>query len=181
MRTLLTALFIFTYLVSCKKTNTSTSLASLNVSPITCDNKGCIGIYEGPEFINRSDVAHQFSNTMAAMVGDQLKVLYRKNQYKKVDFSKIQMSTKGMGSGQVLYSLSIPFISVKEKCDAYTSFDHVGGWNHSPELVKRKEQLSHLLLDGESLSISTLKRTKEGLQEYWIQWKNKELQKKCIY
>ena len=47
------------------------------------------------------------------------------------------MSTKGMGSGNVIYKLSIPFVRVSEKCDAYTSFDHVGGWNHSPTLTER--------------------------------------------
>jgi hypothetical protein len=34
-------------------------------------------------------------------------------------------------------------------------------------------------LKGEELDISKLKQTPEGLQEYWIQWKNKTKQKEC--
>ncbi len=147
---------------------------------ISCTDDSCKGKYKGPEFINGSDVAHQLSNKIAAKVGDQLKALYRKGMYVKVGFSNITMSTKGMGSGQVIYTVYIPFIAVKEKCDAYTSFDHVGGWNHAPALVKRKQQLSKALLKGEHLDISDLKVTLEGLQEHWIQWKNKTLQLDCV-
>ena len=84
-----------------------------------------------------------------------------------------------MGSGQVIYELSIPFIGVIEKCDAYTSFDHVGGWNHTPSLEKRKKELQDALMSGHTLDISPLKSTPEGLQEHWIQWKNKNIQSVC--
>lgn len=148
-------------------------------SDIICDVNGCHGVYQGPEFVNGSDIAHQFSNSMSKDVGVELKKLYDKGVYSKVDFSKIKMSTKGMGSGTVVYELDIPFMRVAEKCDAYTSFDHVGGWNHKPALNARKQQLSKVLLKGESLDISELKVTTEGLQEYWIQWKNKSVQADC--
>ncbi len=146
---------------------------------ISCSENGCEGTYIGPEFINGSDVAHQFSNKMSSSVGDKLKELYHNSVYVKVDFANINMSTKGMGSGNVTYALSIPFITVKEKCDASTSFDHVGGWNHSPALSSRKAQLSKVLMEGEELDISDLKTTPEGLQEYWIQWKNNVTQANC--
>ncbi|MAZ71600.1 MAG: hypothetical protein CMC70_00490, partial [Flavobacteriaceae bacterium] len=120
-----------------------------------------------------------FSNKMSGVVGGFLKKLYRNQQFSKVDFSSIEMSTEGMGTGNVEYFLSIPFIQVPNKCDAFTSFDHVGGWNHTPALEQRKKQLSTLLLPGNTLNISPLKTTKEGLQEYWIQWKNKGLQVDC--
>ena len=116
---------------------------------------------------------------MAHAVGDKLKELYSTGNYCKVDLQKIKMTTVGMGSGNVVYHLSIPFIQVAKKCDAFTSFDHVGGWNHSPALSKRKQELSKALIDGYELDISDLKTTPEGLQEYWIQWKNKELQADC--
>ncbi len=116
---------------------------------------------------------------MSAAVGDKLKELYDKEQYSKVDFSAITMSTEGMGSGEVTYYLKIPFLRVNSKCEAYTSFDHVGGWNHAPELQKRKKQLAPALMTGDELDISDLKRTKENLQEYWIQWRNKEKSKPC--
>ena len=146
---------------------------------IICTQNGCEGFYKGPEFISGSDIAHQFSNKMSNVVGDKLKELYKKGEYSKVDFSNISMTTEGMGSGIVNYKLSIPFISVKEKCDAYTSFDHVGGWNHKPNLSKRKAELSNVFIKGQSLDISSLKTTPEGLQEYWIQWKNKIIQSSC--
>lgn len=146
---------------------------------IICDSGGCYGQYEGPEFSNGSDVAHQFSNTMSAAVGDQLKLLYASKQYVRVDFDKIVMSTKGMGSGQVVYYLKIPFKAVAKACDAYTAFDHVGGWNHKPALAARKRQLSKALMAGDSLAISALKRTPEGLQEHWIQWRHKRVQSAC--
>ncbi len=152
---------------------------SKDKTEIICSKNGCKGFYNGPEFINGSDIAHQFSNKMSNAVGDKLKELYNKGKYSKVDFSNISMTTKGMGSGIVNYKLSIPFVPVKEKCNAYTSFDHVGGWNHKPALSKRKVELSKVLIKGQSLDISDLKTTPEGLQEYWIQWKNKVIQSSC--
>lgn len=146
---------------------------------INCSDVACEGMYSGPEFVEGSDIAHQFSNTMAAKVGNKLKELYNLGEYAKVDFSKIEMSTVEMGSGEVDYKLRIPFIKVKEKCFAYTSFDHVGGWNHKPDLPRRKEELKSVLMKGQTLVISELKSTPEGLQEYWIQWKNKEVQSEC--
>lgn len=146
---------------------------------IKCTDNLCEGTYIGPEFINGSDVAHQFSNSMCWVVGDKLKELYSAKKYARVNFSDIRMTTQGMGTGHVTYSLTIPFEFVGSKCEAFTSFDHVGGWNHTPELDKRKKQLQNALLKGDSLHISALKTTPEGLQEYWIQWKNKDIQAEC--
>jgi hypothetical protein len=146
---------------------------------INCLDNGCEGVFVGPEFVNGSDVAHQFSNKMSGQVGDKLKALYEERKYSKVIFSEIKISTKGMGSGNVIYILEIPFEKVKEKCDAYTSFDHVGGWNHKPALAKRKSELKDVLMEGDKLNISDLKTTPEGLQEYWIQWRNKIKQSDC--
>jgi len=39
--------------------------------------------------------------------------------------------------------------------------------------------LKKAVLSGEELAISPLMTTLEGLQEYWIQWKNKEVQRNC--
>lgn len=146
---------------------------------IECTNDECYGQYEGSEFINGSDVAHQFSNTISKVVGNQLKELFKKGKYSLVDFDKIEITTKGMGSGKVIYFLKIPFKRVKSKCDAYTSFDHVGGWNHKPALEARKKQLEKALMKNQTLYISDLKTTPEGLQEHWIQWKNKITQSMC--
>lgn len=146
---------------------------------IVCDDNGCKGTYKGPEFNSLGDIAHQFSNKMSDYVGKKLKELYNNNVYSKVDLNNIEMSTPGMGTGNVVYSLVIPFIKVQEPCQAYTSFDHVGGWGHSPDLNKRKQELASALLLGDELNISNLLQTKEGLQEYWIQWRNKTYQSSC--
>ncbi|SFT39346.1 hypothetical protein SAMN05216474_0307 [Lishizhenia tianjinensis] len=146
---------------------------------VDCNQDSCYGYYQGPEFIKGDDIAHQFSNTMSAKVGDQLKKLYKEKNYVKVDFNSLKMSTVGMGSGKVTYKLTIPFIKVSDSCAARTSFDHSGGWNHAPALSARKKQLQKALLPGENLDISPLTKTPEGLQEYWIQWRNKTTQAAC--
>ncbi len=146
---------------------------------IECSDESCSGKYTGPEFISGDDIAHQFSNKMSAAVGNQLKALYHEKKYSKVDFTSIKMTTEGMGSGTVTYELSIPFIAVESQCEAFTSFDHVGGWNHAPALERRKKELEGVTMKGQQLMISDLKKTPEGLQEYWIQWKNKTTQSDC--
>lgn len=148
-------------------------------STVDCNNDSCFGYYQGPEFILGDDIAHQFSNTMSAKVGDQLKKLYAEKNYVQVDFTGIKMSTQGMGSGKVTYKLTIPFQKVNDSCAAKTSFDHCGGWNHAPALIARKNQLQKALLPGDQLDISPLTTTPEGLQEYWIQWRNKNTQAAC--
>jgi len=170
-------LLIFFCCFSCTKEANSEEQELKN--EVKCNENKCTGNYIGLEFVNGSDVAHQFSNKMSEVVGDQLKALYRQGKFSKVDFETIHMSTEGMGTGSVIYTLTIPFIPVNERCEAYTSFDHVGGWNHSPNLSKRKQELSGALIEGHQLSISNLKTTPEGLQEYWIQWKNKVVQSDC--
>ena len=55
---------------------------------------------------------------MSAKVGDKLKDLFSEGKYSKVDFEKIEMTTKGMGSGNVIYYLKIPFARVNSKCEA---------------------------------------------------------------
>ena len=149
------------------------------IPEIQCNDSLCFGTYSGPEFIEGDDVAHQFSNAMSKEVGNQLKRLYAEGKYSKVDFDGIEMRTPGMGSDSVRYTLVIPFMRVDRACDARTSFDHCGGWNHPPELIKRKKDLHSALMKGDRLDISKLKQTTEGLQEYWIQWRNKEVQAEC--
>jgi len=166
-------------IVSCINYQKETTNQPVKDHQITCSDDNCHGTYKGPEFVNGSDVAHQFSNTMSTKVGDQLKALYKAGQYSKVDFESIKMTTQGMGSGTVTYYLIIPFVRVEQKCDAFTAFDHVGGWNHAPALSQRKAQLKGALKKGHQLYISDLKATKEGLQEYWMQWQHKVIQNDC--
>jgi len=146
---------------------------------ISCSEAGCKGIYKGPEFNSSGDIAHQFSNKMSYEVGNKLKELYSNQTYVVVDMDNIKMTTLGMGTGNVVYTLDIPFIRVQEPCQGYTSFDHVGGWGHTPALDRRKQELSSALLPGDEFNISKLLKTREGLQEYWIQWRNNKIQATC--
>lgn len=165
--------------LQCKKKTVDDRIL-LQSNDLVCNEAGCKGFYEGPEFINNDDIAHQFSNKMSSKVGEQLKKLYQAKIYSKVHFDHIKMTTTGMNSGQVKYELFIPFVKVESKCDAFTSFDHVGGWNHKPALEERKLQLQKVLIEGDSLNISSLKTTPENLQEYWIQWRNRDFQSDCF-
>ena len=179
MKLLFCIYFIGMFQMSCQTNKKNIETKTQEKKGIECTENGCIGTYSGAEFINGKDIAHQFSNKMSNAVGNKLKELYHEKKYKKVDFSLIKMTTQGMGSGKVIYTLLIPFSSVNSKCDAYTSFDHVGGWNHTPALNRRKKELANVSMKGQDLDISELKKTPEGLQEYWIQWKNKKTQSDC--
>ncbi|TSJ39007.1 hypothetical protein [Fluviicola chungangensis] len=151
-----------------------------------CTDSACSGMYRGVEFVperyidqlklNGTDVAHQYSNKICEYVGKKLKQLYRDSLYSKVDFNHIRISTKGMNgdSNYVEYKVYIPFKRVP-KSQAMTAFDHCGGWGHTPELKKRKFDLlssPNKIVRNKRLWISRLFKTKEGLQEYWIQWQH---------
>jgi len=173
-------LFLFLASSTCISNAKKMDVQTVESHEITCTDSSCFGKYIGKEFVNGSDIAHQFSNKMSKAVGDKLKELYHAKKFSKVDLVNIHMSTKGMGTGNVTYELVIPFVRVGNKCDARTSFDHAGGWNHAPAIKKRKERLIKVVLPGDSLDISPLKTTPEGLQEFWIQWRNNEIQADCI-
>jgi len=142
---------------------------------ISCTENGCSGTYIGPEFVNGSDVAHQFSNHMARRVGEELKALYKQKKYTKVVLGEIKMTTNGMNYiGDVTYSLEIPFESVSDPCEAFTSFDHRGGWGH-----KIKESgVRHTFRNKQNVQLIE-KNTPEGLQEFWVQFQHKDHQSGC--
>lgn len=156
----------------------------------TVSDSAVSGMYRGVEFIhpkfieqyqlNGTDVAHQYSNKICAYVGNHLKKMYLEGKYSKVDFSRIVLSTKGMGSGQnyVEYYVYIPFKRVP-KSQAMTAFDHSGGWGHTPEITQRKLDLKNgkaRIVKNKRLWVSRKFKTKEGLEEYWIQWQHTKYQ-----
>ena len=157
-----------------------------------CSETGCKGTYTGPEFSkNCKDIAHQYSNVITKAVAAKLKELYTSGNYIKVDLDKIKMTTTSVSNkcnqNQTTYTVTIPFVKVSNKCDAMTGFAHCGGWGHTPALDARKQQLLGYIPDGKTenvilgnkLDISQLTTTKEGLQEYWIQWKHRDYQSEC--
>jgi hypothetical protein len=150
-----------------------------------CTENGCYGKYTGVEFVDveymnklgltGTDIAHNYSNLMCKYVGKKLKELYNEKKYSKVDLRRIKMTTRGMGDGDdfVVYSVTIPFVRVKTARQAMTAFDHSGGWGHTPDLAERKRTLlKGRIVKNRKLYISPLKKTPEGLQEYWIQWRH---------
>ena len=125
------------------------------------------------------DTAHRMSNLISGEVGKKLKSLFDKKKYAKVDLKNIRMTSIDMDNlGSVKLEIFIPFKRVKNPCEASTSFDHSGGWDHDPEIEERKKKLLGIAVC-EELEISPLIRTPENFQEYWIQWKHKEFQANC--
>lgn len=174
-------IFLFSAIsvIACQNTastsNIKTEELSENPSIISCDENGCSGAYIGAEYINGLDIAHQFSNKMANQVGKYLKELYQAGTYVKVDLENIKMKTEGLDhTGDVLYELSIPFMSVSDSCLATTAFDHRGGWGHS---ITEKSVLN-TFKSKRKLEYKELK-TPEGLQEFWIQWQHADWQSNC--
>jgi len=163
---------------------------TFNVSiqtPVCTDNK-VYGTYKGVEFVNYAyaaehqltgtDIAHQYSNVISKYVGRKLKAMFIEGNYAKVDLKRIKMTTKGMHDGDhfVEYYVEIPLIRVP-KYLATTSFDHCGGWGHVPDIENRLKKLSMSgIVKNKKLDVSPLYKTREGLQEYWIQWQNTHYQ-----
>ena len=150
---------------------------------IVCNDSFCKVNYSGPEFtIHKGeiiDTAHRMSNLISGEVGKKLKSLFDNKKYAKVDLKKIRMTSIDMDNlGSVKLEIFIPFKRVKNPCEARTGFDHSGGWDHDPEIEKRKKKLSGIAVC-EELEISPLIKTPENFQEYWIQWKHKDFQENC--
>ncbi len=85
-----------------------------------------------------------------------------------------------MGSGNIVYKLTVPYKTIKDNSQAFTSFSQVGGWCYKSTLSYRKAHLQSVILKGEMLNINELKQTSEKPQEYWIQWRNKFIQVDCL-
>jgi hypothetical protein len=150
---------------------------------IVCNDSFCKVNYSGPEFtIHKGeiiDTAHRMSNLISGEVGKKLKSLFNNKKYTKVDLKNIRMTSIDMNNlGSVKLEIFIPFKRVKNPCEASTGFDHSGGWDHDPAIEKRKKQLLGIAVC-EQLEISSLIKTPENFQEYWIQWKHKEFQANC--
>ena len=178
----LSALLIF----SCsnpKKEVKNTKIIPKKNLVLVCNDSFCKVNYSGPEFtIHKGeiiDTAHRMSNLISGEVGKKLKILFNNKKYAKVDLKNIRMTSIDMNNlGSVKLEIFIPFKRVQNLCEARTGFDHSGGWDHDPAIEKRKKQLLGIAVC-EQLEISSLIKTPENFQEYWIQWKHKEFQANC--
>ena len=146
------------------------------------DSKGFNGSFKGPEFDERGDVAHQFSNAIANEVGQFLKTSFLKKTYLKIDLAAIKISTKGLDQeDSVEYTVKMPFKRV-ERCAAFTGVEHCGSWNYEPKLFLNKRYKNQIDLL-KKISIGNMEfefyETPEGFQEYWIQFHHKDYQANC--
>ena len=112
---------------------------------LVCNDSFCKVNYYGPEFVTLNgeiiDTAHRMSNLISGEVGKKLKSLFDKKKYAKVDLKNIRMTSIDMDNlGSVKLEIFIPFKRVKNPCEASTSFDHSGGWDHDPEIEERKKK-----------------------------------------
>jgi len=170
-----------------KPTNTTTP-AVVETTPtydnICISDLGLTGYFKGPEYNEEGDIAHQFSNKVAARVGTYLKERYLKKVYLKVDLEGINIITKGLNQvDSVYYAIEMPFKRVA-KCEAFTGIEHCGSWNYQPGILlnKRFKELREGLVKNWSVGNSAhqLYKTEEGFQEYWIQFKHKDYQAACV-
>jgi hypothetical protein len=150
---------------------------------IRISDTGLIGYFKGPEFDEDGDIGHQFSNTVAKIVGQYLKEAYTNERYLKVNFNKLKITTKGLDQkDSVHYIMEMPFLKVS-KCKAFTGIEHCGSWNDQPMIIldERMTELTTNLKSKYSVGKMEQKfiRTPEGLVEYWIQFKHKDYQKTC--
>jgi len=171
-----------------KKPSNNTATQIVETTPtydsIQISDKGLTGYYKGPEYNEEGDIAHQFSNKVAARVGIYLKERYLKKVYLKVDLEGVNIKTEGLDQeDSVYYAIQMPFKRVA-KCEAFTGIEHCGSWNYQPRIIlnKRFEDLRDRLEKNWSIGNSAHQfyTTEEGFQEYWIQFKHKDYQTDCV-
>jgi len=149
---------------------------------IVLNDQGFKGYYQGPEFNEQGDIAHQFSNKAAKQIGNYLKEAYQKKTYLKIDFKHTKVITKGLDQeDSVYYLLEIPF-QPAGPCSAHTGIEHCGSWNYQPKLFlnqrlkKQKQSLTNMSVGKMECRFFT---SNEGFQEYWIAFHHKDYQNGC--
>lgn len=165
-----------------EKTVQSDARPTPNYDSIVLSDRGFKGYYQGPEFNEQGDIAHQFSNKVANQIGNYLKEAYRKKTYLKIDFKHIKIVTRGLDQeDSVYYLIEIPFQPAGH-CSAHTGIEHCGSWNYQPKLFlnqrlkKQKQSLTKISVGKMDCHFFT---SSEGFQEYWIAFRHKDYQNGC--
>ena len=166
-----------------KETQEQATSTAIKYDSITISDHGLTGYFNGPEYNEQGDIAHQFSNKVANQVGEYLKVRYTKKCYLKIELDQVKITTKGLDQkDSVYYAIEMPFKRVKQ-CDAFTGIEHCGSWNYQPKLFlnRRFNTLKEHLAADWSVGKMEYKfyKSTEGFQEYWIQFKHKDYQQGC--
>ena len=135
--------------------------------------------YEGAEFNQDGDIAHQLSNRVADTLGKYLKAAFTKGDYLALDFDHTKITTEGLDlKGSVKYCIQFPFLHTNKR-DAFTGIEHCGSWDNESNYSLYKK-LQERLVNLQKMSIGSIKTkqftTPEKFKEYWIQFKHKEYQ-----
>lgn len=135
--------------------------------------------YEGAEFNQDGDIAHQLSNRVADTLGKYLKAAFTKGDYLALDFDHTKITTEGLDlKGSVKYCIQFPFLHTNKR-DAFTGIEHCGSWDNESDYSLNKK-LQERLINLQKMSIGSIKTkqftTVEKFKEYWIQFKHKEYQ-----
>ncbi len=135
--------------------------------------------YEGAEFNQDGDIAHQLSNRVADTLGKYLKAAFTKGDYLALDFDHTKITTEGLDlKGSVNYCIQFPFLHTNKR-DAFTGIEHCGSWDNESNYSLNKK-LQERLINLQKMSIGSIKTkqftTAEKFKEYWIQFKHKEYQ-----
>jgi hypothetical protein len=138
-----------------------------------------IANYEGAEFNQDGDIAHQLSNRVADTLGKYLKASFTKGNYLALDFDNTKITTEGLDlKGSVKYCIQFPFLHTNKR-DAFTGIEHCGSWDNESDYSLNKK-LQERLINLRKMSIGSIKTrrftTAEKFKEYWIQFKHKEYQ-----
>jgi hypothetical protein len=138
-----------------------------------------IANYEGAEFNQDGDIAHQLSNRVADTLGKYLKASFTKGNYLALDFDHTKITTEGLDlKGSVKYCIQFPFLHTNKR-DAFTGIEHCGSWDNESDYSLNKK-LQERLINLRKMSIGSIKTrrftTAEKFKEYWIQFKHKEYQ-----
>ena len=144
--------------------------------------------YTGPEFYGGDGTVHALANTVASKVGEQLRALYAAGTYVRVNLNKITYKTKTIECDEVKwpdpdesicinFKISVPFVKVEDKCQAFTSIEHGGSWggnNADANTTINKSKVEKINLDGDEFDTSEIIKDENGkVTEYWFQWRNK--------
>lgn len=139
----------------------------------------CYASYEGAEFNQDGDIAHQLSNRVADTLGKYLKAAFKKGDYLALDFDHTKITTEGLDlEGSVKYYIQFPFLHTNKR-DAFTGIEHCGSWDNESNYSLYKK-LQERLINLQKMSVGSIKTkqftTAEKFKEYWIQFKHKEYQ-----
>ncbi len=144
-----------------------------------------IGVYEGPEFVEGKDIAHQLSNAIANELGAFLKQSFLQKKYLKIDFNNAKVWTETpyvlgeFPDSSVRYSIVFPLIKVENPKHSFTGIEHRGSWIGKiteKDFKQWQKRMRESLIKGKDEW--QLFKTKEGFAEYWLQFQHKDFEHK---